>query len=84
MMPVQRTHVSCPVYSEKVQPFTSPIAFSVGLTFHMCNTATKIVPYDHVIRNHGGGYDQSTYQFVAPVRGLYSFTVSLLSCFDKN
>lgn len=35
------------------------------------------IPYDTVLLNHGDAYDSINLQFVAPVRGLYSFDFSI-------
>lgn len=35
------------------------------------------VPYDNILLNHGEAYNSETYTFMAPVRGLYWFTVSM-------
>lgn len=59
---------------------SNPVAFCVYLTPDMCSTGEEIVPFDTVYLNHGGGWNPDTYHFVAPVRGLYSFTVSAATC----
>nr|WRI32905.1 complement C1q domain-containing protein 2 [Anadara sativa] len=56
-----------------------PVAFSVTI-------ATKQTPifkhqtiiYDHVITNLANGYDVTNGRFVAPVKGLYHFTIILM------
>ena len=39
----------------------------------------KIIPFNQILQNSGNGWNQSTHKFVAPVRGLYSFTLTVLN-----
>ena len=38
-----------------------------------------ILQYNTIIFNEGGGYNNSTYKFTAPVTGLYHFIISFIS-----
>lgn len=58
-------------------PFQSPVAFSASLSNDFTTSGTEVVPYDFILLNHGDAYNPSTYTFVAPVRGIYFFTVSM-------
>ena len=50
------------------------VSFRAGPTSSQSNINTSIVlPYDDVIYNIGSAYDNSTYEFTAPVSGIYFF-----------
>jgi hypothetical protein len=42
------------------------------------------LPYNVAIRNIGGGYNTSTYEFTAPVSGSYFFNASIFRDFNTN
>lgn len=65
--------------SASSRPFQSPIAFTVGLRIEMHTPLGQPIriPYDTVLLNHGNAYDSINHQFVAPIRGLYSFDISI-------
>ena len=58
-----------------------PVGFHVAITSWVLNESTTI-PFNRILYNSGNGWNQSTHKFVAPVRGLYSFTLTVLN--QKN
>lgn len=52
------------------------VAFFVGLSlnFGPVSSNTDVV-FDNVVTNVGGSYEEGTGRFVAPVNGVYLFTV---------
>ena len=54
------------------------MAFHVA--FSKYQTASQaIIAFDQVLYNSGNGWNESIYKFVAPVRGLYYFTLTSLN-----
>ena len=41
--------------------------------------APKTIPFDRILHNSGNGWNRYTHNFRAPVRGLYSFTLTVLN-----
>ena len=54
------------------------VGFHVAFTSRSSN-APKTIPFDKILYNSGNGWNQPTHKFVAPVRGLYSFTLTVLN-----
>ena len=54
------------------------VGFHVAISVSSLN-APKIILFDEILYNSGNGWNQSTHKFVAPVRGLYSFTLTVLN-----
>ena len=55
------------------------VAFSVALSTDQGPTSTERAPFDLVFINYGDAYDVSTHEFIAPVAGVYHFTVAVLT-----
>ncbi|KAL3831515.1 hypothetical protein ACJMK2_023256 [Sinanodonta woodiana] len=55
------------------------VAFTATLSSHTKYVSEQTVIFDHIIVNEGNCYDSSTGRFKAPVRGLYSFSVTVLT-----
>ena len=55
-----------------------PVGFHVAISVSSLNAA-KTIPFNRILYNSGNGWNQSTHKFVAPVRGLYSFTLTVLN-----
>nr|ABF00124.1 sialic acid binding lectin [Helix pomatia] len=60
------------------------IAFSAAIDREQTFDANQVVIYDIVITNHGNAYDNSTGLFTAPVDGMYSFQLNLLTIKEKE
>ncbi|KAL3831530.1 hypothetical protein ACJMK2_023271 [Sinanodonta woodiana] len=58
---------------------THGVAFTATLSSHTKYVSEQTVLFDHIIVNEGNCYDSSTGRFKAPVRGLYSFSVTVLT-----
>ena len=54
------------------------MAFNAHLSAEAQPTSSATAPFDVVRLNYGNAYDDTTYEFTAPVTGVYQFTVSLL------
>ncbi|KAL3831526.1 hypothetical protein ACJMK2_023267 [Sinanodonta woodiana] len=58
---------------------THGVAFTATLLSHTTYVSEQTVVFDHIIVNEGNCYDSSTGRFKAPERGLYSFSVTVLT-----
>ena len=54
------------------------VGFHVAITNWSLN-APKTIPFNKILHNSGNGWNQTTHKFVAPARGLYSFTLTVLN-----
>ena len=54
------------------------VGFHVAITSVSLN-APKTIPFNKILQNSGNGWNQATHKFVAPVGGLYSFTLTVLN-----
>ena len=60
------------------QQNTTPVAFTAGLSKTLTNVGSdQHIVFDNVITNVGNAYLSSHGYFIAPVRGVYIFFVSL-------
>ncbi|KAJ8301315.1 hypothetical protein KUTeg_020302 [Tegillarca granosa] len=67
------------------QVVVAPVAFAASLTQTkqiLCEH--QAIEYDNVITNLGNAYDPRHGHFTAPVKGLYLFSVTLMSPYGSN
>ncbi|KAL3885497.1 hypothetical protein ACJMK2_025550 [Sinanodonta woodiana] len=55
------------------------VAFTARLSKDLTHSARAVVPFDDVLVNEGNFYNPLTGKFTAPYRGLYLFSVTVIS-----
>ena len=58
-------------------PLTETVAFSAYLTGNFTAANGAVIPLSQTRFNIGNHFNTSTHQFIAPVRGIYQFTISI-------
>ncbi|KAJ8302192.1 hypothetical protein KUTeg_021179 [Tegillarca granosa] len=73
------------VEKRQVQEVIAPVAFTAALTpSRQILGQHQTIEYDKVITNLGNAYDPRHGHFTAPVKGLYLFSVTLMSSYGSN
>ena len=66
---------------------TSDMVVQPVIAFHVSLTSTmrfRKIPFNRVVMNLGNGWNSASHTFTAPTKGLYSFTLSVLTDYSST